>query len=110
GPRRGDAGLEPAEDVHPAGAAVLEVVQLRPQAWSQVLLHRDRHPDLRREAELDAVEALLTDSDHREAVPVDRESLAQNPRIGAEAVHPKVVAQNRLGMPARDAVVVRGDG
>ena len=98
------AGLQPGEDADPAVARIVERVV---PARRQLRLHHHRHVDLRRDAQLDALEPFARDTDDGVRVRVDDHGLADHRRIGGEAAAPVRVTQHGDRMSVRDAIVIR---
>ncbi len=99
----GEAGLQAAEGVHPAIAALLEHV-----FWiadDDLRLHHDRNEDFRGEAEFHAVKTCLGNADNGHLVIVESESLAYDLGIAGKARFPKVVIEDDVRMPAGDLIV-----
>jgi hypothetical protein len=78
----GDAGLETAEDFHPAEAAVAKAVERA--ARRQTVRHRHRDANLRRISGPHAVKTGLADADDRERIPIHHDLLAQDARSPAK--------------------------
>ena len=92
---------EPAEDLHPAEAAALELQPRR----THLRLHRERHEHLGRRQQLEAVEAARGHADHGQRMAVDDDGLADHVAVAGEAALPVVVAQHRDRRAARRDVV-----
>jgi hypothetical protein len=99
------AGLEPAEDVRPVAAPVLEAVEAR----LHLAAHRDRDEDLGVGAERGAREAARRDADDGHRVAVDRDDLADHRRVRAEPRLPVGVAEHGDEVRADGLVVGGGD-
>ncbi len=100
-PGHGDAGLEPAEYLHPALAAVFE----RPLVRGKVRRHHDRNVDLGGEHGLHPHKAARRHADDGQGMAVDEHRLAENSNIRAEAGLPVIVAEDGVRRPAGGAVV-----
>ena len=97
------ARLEPAEDLHPAGPAV---VHPQPRPFRRHGgLHQDGHADLRRLRRIDAGKSRRRDADDRHRRVVDEDLLADHVRVARKAADPVVVAQHHDRMPLVDLVV-----
>src|SRR5579859_655029 len=79
-----------AEDLHPAGAAVEELVE----TGKDLLGHGGRDPERRDDADIDAAEAISGDADDGEGVLVEEHLAAEDIGIAAELRLPEIVGEN----------------
>src|SRR5204863_6924024 len=86
-----DAGLQAAEYVHPAAAAIVHVVPVR----RHLRLQHDRDAHACDGSDIETVESWLRDADDGERIVVDRETAAGDGGVAAEAIAPVVVAEDR---------------
>ena len=98
-----DAGLQAAEGVHPAIAALLQHVFGIED--DDLRLHHDGNEDFRREAEFHPVETCLGNADDGHFVIIQSESLTDDLGITGETRLPEVVIKNNERMTAGDLIV-----
>src|SRR5205823_2103215 len=87
----GDPRLEPADNVQPPRAPIIQIVP----SWSDLRFHHHGTEDVWRRAYNKASESRRSDSHNRERMTIDNDAVIDYMRIGAEATLPIAIAQNR---------------
>src|SRR5713226_8130227 len=103
----GDAGLQPAEGVHPSSAALLEHVF--GIADDDLGLHHDRYEEFGRASELDAVETRLCNANDGHLVIVQQQILADDTGVAGKTSPPEVVTEDYVRMAAGNAIFIGGE-
>src|SRR5580658_6227531 len=90
---RADSRLEACKNLGPAQAVVTEP----PFGFGtrQVVRHRDRNADLRRQARLHAIKTRRTHADDGQSAPVDMDLFAHNGPVSGKARLPVAIAEDR---------------
>jgi hypothetical protein len=75
------AGFEPPDNAQQQGAALLEPeIAARPHP----LMHRNRHPEVRRKADIHSSKSRRGDANYGEGVSIEGNLTADNRRIGSQ--------------------------
>ena len=102
---RCDAGLQPAEDMHPDGATIERGLKLE----RRFARHHGRDPQRGRFGQIHAAEARRGDADHRHRKVVDEDPAPDDIAGAAESVLPVVVREHDDRMVPIPDIVGRAD-